>query len=375
MSHMVAAIDPPLRIGVIGAGFMARVHTAAALAAGAVPVAIAASTTASAERAANELGFPLAIDPEGLIHAPDIDVVHVCTPNSTHREYAEAVIAAGKHLICEKPIATSVPDAQHLVERARSGGTVAAVPFVYRYHPMAHEARDRAQGPGFGRLRTFQGVYLQDWLSEPSDDNWRVDDALGGPSRAFADIGSHLVDLFEFIGGDPITRLVARTRTLPREGRAQVTTEDIAVVLAETAGGAVGTLTVSQVSPGRKNHLVIELAGEGTSLRFEQERPDRLWVGGRELNVEISRDANQIGPGARRLSRVPAGHPMGYQDAFNAFVADCYDTVRGQAPPGMATLQDGLRAAVLTDAVLRSAREGTWVDVAGVPAGTLLNTT
>ena len=209
--------------------------------------------------------------------------MHICTPNHLHLPLAEAALAAGKHVICEKPLALDAAGARRLVEAAAGSGLQAAVPFVYRYYPTVREARQRVRDASTGALRLLHGAYLQDWLLRPEDDNWRVDEALGGRSRAFADIGSHWCDLAQFISGHRITRLSARLLTavperLSVEGRRAfaaadgsgdpraVATEDAAVVLFETDAGALGTVTVSQISAGRKNKLWIELDGAESAL-------------------------------------------------------------------------------------------------------------
>lgn len=355
-----------IRAGFIGGGFMSSVHSRAARAARGVLAAGASSTAARASEAATQLGLDVAHDSvESLLADPDIDVVHICTPNTTHSTIARAALEAGKHVICEKPLATSSGDALELVTMARERGLVAAVPFIYRFHPMAREARARMAAGETGRLLSVHGAYLQDWLATPHDDDWRVDSRLGGPSRAFADIGSHLVDLLEFIAGDRIVRLIASTRTAyrARATNTDIDTEDLVAVVVELESGAVGTLLISQVAPGRKNALSLELSGTAASVRFDQERPDQLWVGRPEASMIIERDAAHLAPDAARLSLVPAGHPAGYQDAFNAFVADAYTAIRGSVPDGLPGFDDGLRAVRITEAVLESAATGTWIEV------------
>jgi predicted dehydrogenase len=258
---------------------------------------------------------------------------------------------------------------------------VATVPFVYRYNPVVFEARARVAGGGVGALRLVHGGYLQDWLSTAEDDSWRVDPARGGPSRAFADIGSHWCDLMEFVTGERIAAVCAQAATVvlervdrggapafaaaaPGSARRAVTTEDLATVLFRTAGGVVGTMLVSQVSPGRKNHLHLEVAGEAATLRFEQERPETLWVGRREGTETVWRDPLALDPAAARLATTPPGHPQGYADCFDAFVADAYAAIAGAEPDGLPTFADGARSARIVDAVMASARAGaTWVDV------------
>jgi len=370
MTTAVTPAEHPWGVAVIGGGFMAEVHSRAARAARASLVGVSSSSPASAERAAARIGAPRAFaSAADLLAADGVDVVHVCTPNTTHAPIALEVIEASRHVICEKPLATSVEDAERLVDAAERAGVTATVPFVYRYHPMVREARARVASGDLGTLLTIQGSYLQDWLLTESDDDWRVDSALGGPSRAFADIGSHLCDLVEFVTGDRIVRLAATSRTVfaERAHHRAIETEDSVALVVETATGAIGTVLVSQVAPGRKNRLAIEIAGSSESLSFDQEAPETLWLGRREGSQLLVRDAAVLRPDAARLSIVPSGHPMGYQDAFNAFVADSYAAARGETPEGLPTFADGLRAVQLTSAVLASAANGEWVDV---PAST-----
>ncbi|KRE75984.1 Gfo/Idh/MocA family protein [Arthrobacter sp. Soil762] len=362
-----------LRAGIIGTGFMGSVHAHAVRAAGGEVSAVAGSSRASGEAAAAGLGARTAAEsPEALLARDDVDVVHICTPNATHADLARKAIAAGKAVVCEKPLATSVEDAHELTDLADRAGVVTAVPFVYRFYPAVREARDRIARGEAGRLWLLHGSYLQDWLVGAEATNWRVDSTLGGASRAFGDIGVHWCDLMEFTTGHQITRLVARTSRAydQREIGGQlssVATEDGATLLFETDQGATGSLVVSQVSPGRKNRLWFSFDGTEASFSFNQEQPDTLHIGRPDSSSEIA-----VGPqtlttsGGRRYSRLPPGHPQGYQDSFNAFVADVYAAVQGQEPEGLPTFRDGLRAARLTDALVTSAAQQVWVDVTGL---------
>lgn len=355
-----------LGAGFLGAGFMAEVHARAARANRAHLVGVASSNRASAQSGAQRIGFARAYnDADELFSDDAVEIVHICTPNTTHAELTLAAIDAGKHVICEKPLATSVRDAEELVARAAAAGVTATVPFVYRYHPMVREARARVARGELGSLLTIQGGYLQDWMLCESDDDWRVSSELGGPSRAFADIGSHLCDLLEFVTGDTISRLSAVTRTVfeERATHRDIDTEDAVAVVVETQSGAIGTLLVSQVAPGRKNRLTLEISGRSETIHFDQEHPESLWLGRRSTSEVLQRDDKLLSADAARLSILPAGHPLGYQDAFNAFVSDSYAAVRGDRPEGLPTFVDGLRAAQITEAVLASASEGSWVDV------------
>lgn len=366
----VAAVPETYRAAVIGTGFMGRTHTHAVRATGGEVVGVAGSSAdkAASFGAAHGIGRTHA-DPLELIRRDDVDVVHVCTPNHLHAPLSLAALEAGKHVVCEKPLATESSVARELVTAARESGRVAVVPFVYRFHPMAREARARVAAGSVGRLTLAHGGYLQDWLLDPADDNWRVDPVLGGPTRAFGDIGSHWCDMLEFVTGDRITAVSAQTSRISETrgaGDRPVTTEDLVAFQFSTAGGMVGTSVISQVSPGRKNQLVLEVSGTGGSLVFDQERPETLWAGGRERTGIVSRDDPGLSPDAARLVKVPVGHPQGYQDCFNALVADTGAAVAGRSPDGLPVFADGLRTAVLAEAVLASTHERGWVDVPGV---------
>lgn len=359
-----------LRSGIIGTGFMGSVHAHAVRASGGVVSVVAGRNPDTAHAAARSLGAGYAAEsPEELIASADVDVVHICTPNATHADLARKAIAAGKAVICEKPLATTLQDAIELNELAERAGTVTAVPFVYRFYPAVRETRARLAAGEAGRLWLLHGSYLQDWLAGADTNNWRVDPGQGGPSRAFGDIGVHWCDLMEFTTGHRITRLVAKTARAfeQREdagGLSAVGTEDGASVLFETDLGATGSLVVSQVTPGRKNRLWFSFDGTEASFSFNQEQPDTLWVGGTRSNTLIPSGPDTLSTDAgRRYARLPAGHPQGYQDSFNALIADVYSAVEGRTPDGLPTFSDGLRAARITDAVLASASRGDWVDV------------
>ncbi|MFJ3929021.1 Gfo/Idh/MocA family protein [Streptomyces sp. NPDC090029] len=355
-----------LRAAVVGAGFIGRVHAESIRRAGGRVVAVTAGaperTQAAVDAVGADRGYP---DLEALLTHARFDVLHVCAPNRDHAAIAGAALAAGAAVICEKPLATSEDDAAALVDAA--AGRIATVPFVYRFHPMLRELRSRLEAGEAGIVSSVSGGYLQDWLAGPGDRNWRVDPTLGGPSRAFADIGSHWCDVVEFATGDRIARLSAQTavvRARPHvEGAAN---EDLAIVHFTTRTGVMGALVVSQVAAGRKNRLHLEVSGTEASFGFDQEDPERLWIGRRQGNVLLLRDPEALSPEAARLTVLPAGHAQGYQDCFDAFVRDTYRAVRGEElAEGVPTFADGLRAVRITTAVLRSAAAGgAWAEVA-----------
>jgi predicted dehydrogenase len=370
-----------LRIGIAGTGFVGRVHARAARLAGATIAGVAASTPERAAAARAELGAEREFaSAEALATADGVDVVHVCTPNHLHLPLARAAVAAGKHVICEKPVALDSAQAEELTAAAEHAGVLVTVPFVYRYYPTVRELRARLGSAAPPRL--LSGGYLQDWLLGADDYNWRVDPELGGASRAFADIGSHWCDLLEFVTGQRLTSLVARTaiahptrrgsdaasfaRGAGAEEERAVQTEDVAALLFETDAGATGSLLVSQISAGRKNRLWLEIVAAEETLVFDQERPDTLTVLRRAGAEVIPRDFETLAPEAARYVTLPGGHPQGYQDCFDAFVRESYAAFAGEAAAdGLPRLADGARAVQITEAVLASARRNEWVEVTG----------
>ncbi len=356
----------PVRSGIIGTGFMGTVHTRAVRAAGGEVVAYAGRDAGRVAEAAARAGVPRSLSAAELIADPQVEVVHICTPNSQHVELAQAAIAAGKHVVCEKPLALTSVEAEGLDTAARAAGVVTAVPFVYRYYPAVREARARIAASS-DRIWLAHGHYLQDWLAESDSYNWRVGE---GASRAFADIGVHWCDLFEFTSGHRIVRLSAQlsrvhgTRTSP-EGEVPVTTEDAVTMQFETDRGATGSVVISQASRGRKNRLWIELDGEHASYSFDQENPDRLEVGTVEGTLLVPKGEETtvapdvLGP----YISVPSGHPQGYQDAFSLLMGEVQRAVRGAPVAGMPTFADGVRAARLTEAVVASAEGRGWMEI------------
>ncbi|AEA29006.1 oxidoreductase domain protein (plasmid) [Pseudonocardia dioxanivorans CB1190] len=339
-----------LRAGIIGAGFIGMVHAHAVRAAGGIVRRAAASTPERSLDAAGRLGAEgAAATAEELIDAEDVDVVHICAPNSRHAELALRAIAAGKHLICEKPLAVHLEGARRLAEAAARADVVATVPFVYRFYPTVREARVRLAAGEGGPLRLVHGSYLQDWQAAGAPAGWRGEPGEGGEIRAFIDIGVHWCDLVEFVSGQRIARLVADITDGGRQSSVQFRTD----------GGAAGSVVVSQVSPGRKNRLAFSLETHELSYSFNQEEPETLTIGGVDETRHLQRGAGAAG----RLSVLPPGHPQGYQDCFNAFVSDSYAAIGGDQPEGLPGFDDGVRAAALTHAVGESARVGRWVEV------------
>ncbi|MCS5497986.1 Gfo/Idh/MocA family oxidoreductase [Cnuibacter physcomitrellae] len=372
-----------IRSAIIGTGMIAAVHARAVHAARGEVAGFLGSRPGRAATIAAEWDAPEFAELDALLTS-DVDVVHVCTPNGTHVEYAEAALQAGKHVVCEKPLATSPDDARRLASVAESSGLVATVPFVYRFHPLVRELRARRIAGEFGAWNALHGSYTQDWLLSPDAGNWRVDDAAGGASRAFADIGSHWCDLVEFVSGETLAEVSALLSIAVPDrpaasaeafsvaevsaSRAAVRTEDVAVATFLTASGLPVNVIVSQVAAGRRNRLWFELDGSSASAVFDQEQPETAWIGTAAGARTIARGTSPMSVDQARLSYVPAGHAQGYQDCFDAFIADTFAAVRGDVHDGLPTFSDGARSAGIVDAVVRSARSRSWTEIEGARA-------
>lgn len=372
-----------IRSAIIGTGMIAAVHARAVHAARGEVAGFLGSRPGRAATIAAEWDAPEFAELDALLTS-DVDVVHVCTPNGTHVEYAEAALQAGKHVVCEKPLATSPDDARRLASVAESSGLVATVPFVYRFHPLVRELRARRIAGEFGAWNALHGSYTQDWLLSPDAGNWRVDDAAGGASRAFADIGSHWCDLVEFVSGETLAEVSALLSIAVPDrpaasaeafsvaevsaSRAAVRTEDVAVATFLTASGLPVNVIVSQVAAGRRNRLWFELDGSSASAVFDQEQPETAWIGTAAGARTIARGTSPMSVDQARLSYVPAGHAQGYQDCFDAFIADTFAAVHGDVHDGLPTFSDGARSAGIVDAVVRSARSRSWTEIEGARA-------
>lgn len=370
--------------GVIGAGFMGRAHVEALRRLGRVDVvALASSSPARAAARARALHIPRVAETyQAVLQDPDVTVLHNCTPNHLHHEVTAAALAAGKHVVSEKPLAIDSRQTADLVARAAAAGVVHAVNFNYRYYPLVQHARAMIDAGELGEVRLIHGSYLQDWLLYEADYNWRVDPVQGGPSRALADIGSHWCDLVQHVSGlrmmavlaDVATLLPARRRARERRetfagtGEASetvpVTTEDYGAVLFRFTGGARGALVVSQVSAGHKNRLSFEVNGSRRSLAWNQEEPNVLWVGERDrANWQLLKDPALLHEAARPYAHYPGGHNEAYPDALLNLLGNVYARILEGAPTDYPTFVDGHRAVQVIETILRSHKEERWVEV------------
>jgi predicted dehydrogenase len=384
-----------IRTAIFGTGFMGRVHLEALRRVESVEAAAIVGRNADAARRLGA-GFSIptiASDYRQILSDPAIDAVHICTPNAQHFPMAKDALRAGKHVLCEKPLATSVEEAKELVSLAGQHHVRNCVCHNLRYYPMVQQMRRMCEAGDLGEILVIQGTYSQDWLLYDTDWNWRVDAKAGGPSRCMADIGSHWFDMAEHVTGLRVTSLCADLQTfhskrkqpkhsvetfanklLGPEGYIEtpVDTEDFGAVIFRMGTRTRGSMTASQVSAGRKNRLSIEIDGTQSSVAWDQERPDELWVGHRDDGNQIFvKDPSLLKPAARGYADLPGGHSEGYDDTFKQVFRRFYASI--SAPGGVSEYPqfvDGLRQLMILNAALQSHQIRGWVDLPALEAGT-----
>jgi predicted dehydrogenase len=378
-------------MGLVGPGFVGTHHIDAVRRLGFVDVvAIAASSESSARKKADALGVPKAYgDYAALAADPDVHVVHNTTPNYLHVPVIQAALAAGKHVVSDKPLAMTSEAARELRDAAARAGVVHAVTFNYRGNPLVQQAREMIAAGEIGDVHFVHGAYLQDWLLQPTDFSWRLEPDKGGASSAMGDIGSHWCDLVQHVAGQRIVEVLADlttvigTRLKPAsstEAFARVGgggqpvamhSEDLATILVHFDGGAKGSVSVGQVCAGHKNGLWFEVNGRRASLRWQQERQNELWIGRRDgPNGVLLKDPSLLVPAAARYAHLPGGHQEAWADAFCNLMRDIYGfiadgrSMADERPPAFATFDDGYHSACVVDAVLQSHRRGgVWTPV------------
>jgi predicted dehydrogenase len=369
---------------VVGTGFIGAVHVEALQRIG---VEVTGVVGSSPERAAAKGGLPPAYPSfEAMLEDPAVGVVHITTPNHLHHPQVKAALAAGKHVVCEKPLAVTSEESAELLALARESGLVHCTNFNVRFYPIVQHLRALVREGALGEIWNVHGGYLQDWLALPTDWNWRLEPAKGGSLRAVADIGSHWLDLVQFATGGRVARVFADFATVvpvrlrprgevatfaaagdgEREEQA-METEDLAHVLLRFDGGARGSLVVSQVSAGRRNSLRFEIDGSNGAAAWDSERAEELWLGHRgRPNETLLRDPSLVAPEAGARTGLPAGHAEGFADTFKELYRTVYRAItEGRMPesPDFPTFEDGHRENLVGEALALSNGEERWVDV------------
>jgi predicted dehydrogenase len=380
-----------LNAAVVGTGFIGPVHAEALARIGVRVRGILGSSPEKSRQAAQALGLEMAYDSyDAILNDDAVHAVHITTPNKTHADMAARALRAGKHVVCEKPLAMHARETAELVAlAAQHASLVSAVNYNIRFYPLMHHARDLVASGELGDIRAVRGGYVQDWLLHPTDFNWRVLAEEGGDLRAIGDIGTHWMDLIGFITGlraeavfaDLLTvhpvRLKPTTAVATFKGKESaapveyesvpITTDDHGSVLFRYAGGARGTMNVSQVTPGRKNFLNFEIAGSKASLAWNSENPNELWIGQRDAaNQIVIKDPALMRASARAINTQPGGHTEGFADTFRALYRVVYDYIAAgdfAAPRPFPTFEDGHHEVVLCEKILESHRSERWVTV------------
>ena len=369
---------------VIGAGFVGRAHIEALRR---IPVRVKGTLVSSGDRtsaAVKALGLERAYASVDEIAADrEITAVHICTPNYVHFEQSAKLLRAGKHVMCEKPLAMDSRESAQLVALAKETGRVDGVAHNLRYYPLCIQAKSLIESGAIGKVRLVHGGFLQDWLTYPTDWNWRLESKLGGELRAVSDIGTHWLDLIQWLAGEKVTELCADLATVipvrqkPRghvesfssagnvaTDEIPISTDDYASVLVHLEHGIHGVFTVSQVSPGRKCALNFEINGSEGSLSWNGEDPNTLWIGRRnEPNGKLIKDPSLLSKEARPYAAYPGGHAEGYPDTFVQLFHDFYNYIAAgkfNAPRRFPTFQTGHDELLLCEAIQKSAKSRSW---------------
>jgi predicted dehydrogenase len=380
-------------VGIVGTGFAASAHVdALSRLPNAVVMGLVGSSPDRARAVADRLGVERVYpDVDALLDDASVDAVHNCTPNDVHADVTLRALSAGKHVLSEKPLALDSTETARLLEGAVAGAgdVVTGVCFNYRHFPLVQQMRSMIAAAEGGRPHLVHGSYLQDWLLRRDDWNWRLSSSRAGRTRAIGDIGSHWVDTAEHVIGDPVVEVMAdlgrlhdervrpsgEVQTFARAGDAatvyHVDTEDFGSVLLRFGSGARGSFLVSQVSPGRKNRLWLEIDTADESFAWNQEAPNALWIGHRDrADAELMRDPALLAPAVAPLARFPGGHQEGWPDALRNLVADFCAAVEARRrgvdhDATFATFADGHHVMQVVEAIAESDRTRSWIAVGG----------
>ncbi|NUR91097.1 MAG: Gfo/Idh/MocA family oxidoreductase [Nonomuraea sp.] len=349
----------------IGYAFMGRVHSQAWRSVGAffdLPVSarmrvICGRSKEAAEAAASQLGWESAVtDWREVIARDDVQIVDICTPGDTHAEIAIAALAAGKHVICEKPLANTVAEAEAMVAAAAASTAKSMVAFNYRRVPAVALARDLVASGKLGTIRHVRAQYLQDWIVDPEFPMvWRLDRDKAG-SGALGDIGAHIIDATQFVTGQRLVSVSGLTETFVKDRPGgTVTVDDAALFIGRMSGGAVASYEATRFATGRKNSMRFELNGSLGSLHFDFESMNELWVstGGEGFTRVLVTEPEHPYVGAWW----PPGHGLGYEHTFTHEVRDFLEAVGTGADPSP-SFADGLQVQQVMAAVEASAADG-----------------
>jgi len=381
------------KAAVVGTGFIGPVHIEGLIRAGVQVHGVLGTTLEKSQRIATFFGIKKAYrDIDELVNDPEVDVVHLTSPNRFHFEQTIQCLDAGKHVLCEKPLAMNSQESGELVRRSKVANVLTGVNYNVRFYPICIEAAERVKRGDIGDVFHISGSYVQDWLHKPTDFNWRVLAEHGGPLRALADIGTHWLDLVQSISHLEVHSVCADLQTVfPIRQRpvggvetfsskvntevqslvdVPVDTEDYGGVMLRFCNGARGIMHVSQVTAGRKNCIRWELAGSKQSMAWDSQRPNELWIGNRDMaNQSLLRDPGLLSETARTHAQYPGGHNEGFPDTFKQLFRSFYSAIESHEAGNQTsfaaypTFEIGHREILMCEAILKSAVEQRWIEV------------
>lgn len=381
-----------IKTAIIGSGFMGGAHIEALRRIGGVRIVMISSDDVNnGEALADKYSVPRFTNNwKEVIRSSEVDVVHNCTPNNLHFEINKAAILSDKHIISEKPLTITSDQSLTLLQLLKKHNVVNAINFNYRFYPIIQHAKSMIESGDIGDIYLVHGNYLQDWLYYKTDYNWRLENNLGGDSRAIADIGSHWCDMVQFLTGSKIKKVFANLVTIHKKrikpskavetfkgkeinatkGKdVTIKTEDAGTVLINFENGATGVFAVSQVSAGRKNHFSFEIDGSKKSFHWNQENPNELWIGYRDkANEVLIKDPSLLSDTAKKYASYPGGHPEGYPDGPKNLFNSVYDFIRERKNPrtdkkDFPTFEDGHLENRIVEAILKSNRNKEWINI------------
>lgn len=373
------------RVGIVGAGMMGKQHIEALRRIPGIEIAALADPDSElVQRTCVRTNIPRFYTDYGeMLQKESLDAVHICTPNYTHYRISRDALEAGVSVFCEKPLGNTSAETNELTKLAAKKQLAAGVNFNYRQNVVVREMHELVNTPDWGRTFLIRGEYIQDWMMYDTDYNWRCIPEMNGPSRTIADVGSHWFDAVQYITGQKVAKVYAKLITVHHQRKKfdcqadtfekqsggsyqlmDIDSEDAAFVLFEMTDGTPGILTLSQVSAGYKNGMVISIDGAAGSLTWEQENVDKLLVRTRETGTTIKyAAAGDMHGEANRYTVLPGGHPVGWADGLKNSISAFYEYLNKKEPPRFASFEDGNRIVKIVEACLRSNKTGRWVDV------------
>lgn len=368
-----------IRTGVVGTGFVGIIHIEALRRLGNIEVVAICDRDDAIEKAKDlfvDFGYT---DYKKMIDEQNLDFIHICTPNITHFEIAQYALLNDVNVLLEKPMTFNSDEAKELVNLASQKNLVCAVNFHNRLYPACAYIKDIINSGELGEVISINGMYVQDWLLYDTDYSWRLNSKESGSTRTVADIGSHWIDLVEYLSGLKVVSVLAEFKTVhPIRRKAvgdvesfsvveakeyqefKIDTEDIATLMFKLSNGAIGTALFSQMVAGKKNKIDVLIAGTKASAEWNLENHEEVIIGNRKKPNEIVKKDNLMMHKFSELFDYPSGHLEGYPDAFKQVFKQVYSNTD---KPLYASFYDGYRQMVINEKIYESAKLRAWVDI------------